>query len=282
MAAERAIGVHVRHDMEPAFLQQGTGVGISGIGEHFQRALHPPFGHAFAGMLARIEPDLRIALTHFDAVYRLPLKRIAQSAAGHALDRCHFRNQVMVTVDAVWREIGEPHDIAGGGVADGQCALVLVIAAVGAAPIFAVFADTGIIAGPALRIGGLFQPVDVEFQSVANFASDAKMEPLEEITVFVFANRQFGLGAGNVVDGDVSAIESGGNLNAHGTVIVVPDSPGKSLNNASANLEAARAGCDPGEPSLDRKSTRLNSSHVRISYAVFCLKKKKKTNTMLS
>src|SRR3989442_6031661 len=28
---------------------------------------------------------------------------------------------------------------------------------------------------------------------------------------------------------------------------------------------------------LDRKSTRLNSSHVRISYAVFCLKKKKTT-----
>src|SRR5438067_13422160 len=28
--------------------------------------------------------------------------------------------------------------------------------------------------------------------------------------------------------------------------------------------------------SVDRKSTRLNSSHVSISYAVFCLKKKKK------
>src|SRR5690606_41966522 len=28
----------------------------------------------------------------------------------------------------------------------------------------------------------------------------------------------------------------------------------------------------------DRKSTRLNSSHVKISYAVFCLKKKKNTN----
>src|SRR5437870_7989397 len=28
-------------------------------------------------------------------------------------------------------------------------------------------------------------------------------------------------------------------------------------------------------PSVDRKSTRLNSSHVAISYAVFCLKKKK-------
>src|SRR2546426_4260949 len=29
----------------------------------------------------------------------------------------------------------------------------------------------------------------------------------------------------------------------------------------------------------DRKSTRLNYSHLVISYAVFCLKKKKKTNT---
>src|SRR5438874_5293343 len=44
------------------------------------------------------------------------------------------------------------------------------------------------------------------------------------------------------------------------------------------------AGCLRGEPTqpvpipkqADRKSTRLNSSHVEISYAVFCLKKKKK------
>src|SRR3712207_8202530 len=31
-------------------------------------------------------------------------------------------------------------------------------------------------------------------------------------------------------------------------------------------------------PGADRKSTRLNSSHANISYAVFCLKKKKKYN----
>src|SRR5690606_41575933 len=30
---------------------------------------------------------------------------------------------------------------------------------------------------------------------------------------------------------------------------------------------------------IDRKSTRLNSSHVKISYAVFCLKKKKTSNS---
>src|SRR5690625_6229059 len=33
---------------------------------------------------------------------------------------------------------------------------------------------------------------------------------------------------------------------------------------------------DDGDLDIDRKSTRLNSSHVAISYAVFCLKKKKK------
>src|SRR5699024_12340154 len=33
---------------------------------------------------------------------------------------------------------------------------------------------------------------------------------------------------------------------------------------------------------VDRKSTRLNSSHVSISYAVFCLQKKKSTSTLPS
>src|SRR5205085_8187650 len=48
-----------------------------------------------------------------------------------------------------------------------------------------------------------------------------------------------------------------------------------------------RGGAQPGDPGADpvvrlvqdRKSTRLNSSHSQISYAVFCLKKKKKRPT---
>src|SRR5690349_23898625 len=40
-------------------------------------------------------------------------------------------------------------------------------------------------------------------------------------------------------------------------------------------LSPRRGGADR-QLSGDRKSTRLNSSHVEISYAVFCLKKKKK------
>src|SRR5690242_20885669 len=36
------------------------------------------------------------------------------------------------------------------------------------------------------------------------------------------------------------------------------------------------------EPGADRKSTRLNSSHMSISYAVFCLKKKKNNTQEMS
>src|SRR5690242_21487734 len=48
---------------------------------------------------------------------------------------------------------------------------------------------------------------------------------------------------------------------------------------------ALRVGRRRGDPDmemlLDRKSTRLNSSHMSISYAVFCLKKKKKKQISL-
>src|SRR5690349_24019722 len=43
-----------------------------------------------------------------------------------------------------------------------------------------------------------------------------------------------------------------------------------------------RRDAEGGDPvAVDRKSTRLNSSHVEISYAVFCLKKKKNKSSIL-
>src|SRR2546430_5666908 len=42
------------------------------------------------------------------------------------------------------------------------------------------------------------------------------------------------------------------------------------------------ARADPRSRGLDRKSTRLNSSHSQISYAVFCLKKKTQKEVLLS
>src|SRR5471032_437179 len=52
------------------------------------------------------------------------------------------------------------------------------------------------------------------------------------------------------------------------TLFRSPDAPRRSLGNDQTGPATQSAG--------DRKSTRLNSSHITISYAVFCLKKKKK------
>src|SRR5690625_6150805 len=41
------------------------------------------------------------------------------------------------------------------------------------------------------------------------------------------------------------------------------------------SLTNQTSGANMKPPKIDRKSTRLNSSHVAISYAVFCLKKKR-------
>src|SRR5947209_14468606 len=43
-----------------------------------------------------------------------------------------------------------------------------------------------------------------------------------------------------------------------------------------ASFDVSAGQVELGELLADRKSTRLNSSHANISYAVFCLKKKKK------
>src|SRR3712207_7204355 len=57
----------------------------------------------------------------------------------------------------------------------------------------------------------------------------------------------------------------------------LPISPGPPRSEPRAAAAAVEARHEPARrlPRRDRKSTRLNSSHANISYAVFCLKKKK-------
>src|SRR5438105_12069306 len=62
-------------------------------------------------------------------------------------------------------------------------------------------------------------------------------------------------------------------------------SPPSSASSVSASCSAATkaraaspSSAEPSESTADRKSTRLNSSHEWISYAVFCLKKKKESS----
>src|SRR5690606_40308238 len=71
------------------------------------------------------------------------------------------------------------------------------------------------------------------------------------------------------LDGEAESAETG-----------LGERPHRLAGQSALMLPLQGAGGDLGEQrGEDRKSTRLNSSHVKISYAVFCLKKKKnKTN----
>src|SRR3712207_8880376 len=80
-------------------------------------------------------------------------------------------------------------------------------------------------------------------------------------------------------------------LPGEGQVLRLPDHPGARGDGDGRAHPADRAGLRgrrgrdgdalPALPPLpDRKSTRLNSSHANISYAVFCLKKTKNSSTV--
>src|SRR2546430_3165686 len=61
-------------------------------------------------------------------------------------------------------------------------------------------------------------------------------------------------------------------------LLVVCADAGLSMEAALDRVGRELADSYPSLSAKDRKSTRLNSSHSQISYAVFCLKKKKSTN----
>src|SRR5690625_2946129 len=61
----------------------------------------------------------------------------------------------------------------------------------------------------------------------------------------------------------------------------VETSVSRKIEDALSNLEGVDYLVTKSLPNADRKSTRLNSSHVAISYAVFCLKKKNKNKNKI-
>src|SRR3712207_7831375 len=69
--------------------------------------------------------------------------------------------------------------------------------------------------------------------------------------------------------------EIGGQLDV---AYVVEGAVQRAGNKVRVTADLIETGTDAHVWSQDRKSTRLNSSHANISYAVFCLKKKKKHN----
>src|SRR5436309_11165674 len=90
---------------------------------------------------------------------------------------------------------------------------------------------------------------------------------------------------------DTLGLQSAARWEWHGRLVVEADSAFTLVRmridttHGGGDVGLARYDFNPARPTspppcvVDRKSTRLNSSHVKISYAVFCLKKKKKTNS---
>src|SRR2546422_3575772 len=79
------------------------------------------------------------------------------------------------------------------------------------------------------------------------------------------------LGLGYVPQDDASS------LNLQWAVILPQDSASSLIKQCTREVPSHIEGAwEPTTAQVDRKSTRLNSSHGYISYAVFCLKKKKK------
>src|SRR5690349_22411008 len=81
---------------------------------------------------------------------------------------------------------------------------------------------------------------------------------------------------GDVDDPLAVGVEDHAALQGAGRVVQVDDR----LRRATQGLVGAQLDQHPAAP-RDRKSTRLNSSHVEISYAVFCLKKKNRRMSLL-
>src|SRR5688572_31515921 len=64
----------------------------------------------------------------------------------------------------------------------------------------------------------------------------------------------------------------------------LPQLPGRGVHGRAGHVHPTGSPLESHEnevDGLDRKSTRLNSSHSQISYAVFCLKKKKKKHKQI-
>src|SRR5690606_32372813 len=95
-------------------------------------------------------------------------------------------------------------------------------------------------------IGRTRKACDGKFKFIADRAGHAKVKPLIEVGFAILADRKAGGRPVERLHDDVAAIEGGVDADCHGTLIVRPDSPGKSLNKASANLAAASDGCAAG------------------------------------
>ncbi len=209
MAAARPVGIHVRDDVEGRPGEQPAGDRIGLVEQPLERALHPPFGHRLAGMLAGVEPDLERPVADPEIIHLLPVESLPERAV---LDQRMGRDrgdEVVMALHRVGREIGEPDAVRRRSHPDGEDSAF--IGRVDPLPLLAVERHAGAVILPAERIGGAGAVEDPELDRLAGRAGQAEIEPLVEIGSVVLGDFEVDSVA---LDGDranVAAIEGARN-----------------------------------------------------------------------
>ena len=135
-------------------------------------------------------------------------------------------DEIVVPLHRIGCKIGEPHGVLRGRVGDGQD--TIGVAGVRAKPVLAVVGIARLIVGPAIRIGRPRTIGDAKRDRASLRPGHAEVEPLVEIRMRIRADVEIGGVTLKRGDDDVAAVKGGRNAERHGTVIVRPDSPGKS------------------------------------------------------
>jgi hypothetical protein len=216
--ATRPVRIHVGNDAERAFLAQHASDRIVLVGQLFERAFHPPFGHRLAGVLASVEPNVERTLADLQAVDVLAIQALAERPITNAFKRGGLRHEVVMPLHRVRREICDPDDILWWRQLHGQHAARE--AGVGNAdPFLAVEAHHAFVVGPAIGIGRARTIGDAECDFAAGGAGETEVEPLIEIGHVVVHDLEIDRVAVLLDDADIAGVERARNGERHWTFL---------------------------------------------------------------
>ncbi len=190
------------------------------VGELLERAFHPPFGHALAGMLPSVEPDAERALADRQAVDVLSIEALAEELIADALNCGGLGDEVVVPLHRIGREIGDPDEVLRRGQLHRQNA-VCVARVLDSNPFLAVEAHHPFVVGPSVRIGGAGAIGDSQSDRSPAGAGKPEIEPLIEIAHVVRDDLEVDAVAVLVDHSDVTRIERAGNGQCHAIILAV-------------------------------------------------------------
>ena len=199
--------------------------------------------------------------------------RVSQAAIGNAFGRGRLRNEIVVPVERVGREIGEPGEVRSGRVADRQrpAVQVLVEAGLGPQPFDAVLRNHGAVTGPARRIGRSVEIADSQHHLAPRGAAHPEVEPLEELALMVGTDAQHGFAPADRNHLDIAAIEGGIDRDVARNGALLPGGSrhgriGQTHRTSPTGLRSSRPNCRGSRGTAPRSPWWRRPAHRRSRY----------------